>query len=273
MKRCSEQRRRRACGTCGWTSRSGSCTRGSTPTSPPSSVSTPSPCGTACGWSARSPTRRGTSPSARWTDLRLRALVRPLGSTSARGATWSPRSSATLPPSAAGSSGTSPTTASASPGRLPTMRAGRRWPPRASARPSRRRRIIVGGFSRLDRSYIAAALHDPANPLVEQIDVANVHLRGPVNRMHGRRPQSAGVLPAHGILGAAVGHRDGVPVAAPPPGRPAADGRRARPGEVDHPRCAGHDPRRRRRRVHRLPRQPRVRTGQRVRVRGRGALA
>ncbi len=45
-------------------------------------------------------------------------------------------------------------------------------------------RIIVGGFSRLDRSYIAAALHDPANPLVGQIDVANVHLRGPVNRMH-----------------------------------------------------------------------------------------
>jgi hypothetical protein len=45
-------------------------------------------------------------------------------------------------------------------------------------------RIIVGGFSHLDRSYIAAALHDPSNPLVEQIDVANVHLRGPVNRMH-----------------------------------------------------------------------------------------
>ena len=44
--------------------------------------------------------------------------------------------------------------------------------------------IAVGGFSRLDRSYIAAALHDPANPLVEQIDVANVHLRGPVNKMH-----------------------------------------------------------------------------------------
>jgi hypothetical protein len=43
--------------------------------------------------------------------------------------------------------------------------------------------IVAGGFSRLDRRYIAAVLHDPANPLVDEIDVANVHLRGRVNRM------------------------------------------------------------------------------------------
>jgi hypothetical protein len=43
--------------------------------------------------------------------------------------------------------------------------------------------IVVGGFSRLDRSYIAAVLHDGANPLIEQIDVANVHLRGRAGRM------------------------------------------------------------------------------------------
>lgn len=45
-------------------------------------------------------------------------------------------------------------------------------------------RIIVGGFSHLDRSYIAAVLHDPSNPLVEQIDIANLHLRGPMKGMH-----------------------------------------------------------------------------------------
>ena len=43
--------------------------------------------------------------------------------------------------------------------------------------------IAIGGFSRLDRAFIAAALHDPANPLIDQIDVANVHLRGRLHQM------------------------------------------------------------------------------------------
>jgi hypothetical protein len=43
--------------------------------------------------------------------------------------------------------------------------------------------IVIGGFSRLDRRYIAAVLHDPASPLVGEIDVANVHLRGRADRM------------------------------------------------------------------------------------------
>ena len=38
--------------------------------------------------------------------------------------------------------------------------------------------IVVGGFSRLDTTYIDAVLHDAANPLIEHIDIANVHLRG-----------------------------------------------------------------------------------------------
>lgn len=51
--------------------------------------------------------------------------------------------------------------------------------------------IVIGGFSRLDRGFIAAALHDRVNPLLGQIDVANLHLRG--TRV---RQMPAGVLRA-----------------------------------------------------------------------------
>ena len=44
--------------------------------------------------------------------------------------------------------------------------------------------IAVGGFSRLNTTYIDAVLHDAANPLIEHVVVANVHLRG---RLHGLR--------------------------------------------------------------------------------------
>jgi hypothetical protein len=50
-----------------------------------------------------------------------------------------------------------------------------------AARPGAR--IALGGFSRLDRAYIDAVLHDAANPLIGQIDIANVHVRGPLRSM------------------------------------------------------------------------------------------
>jgi hypothetical protein len=37
--------------------------------------------------------------------------------------------------------------------------------------------IAIGGFARLDPAYIAAALNDPRHPLLERVDIANIHLR------------------------------------------------------------------------------------------------
>jgi hypothetical protein len=50
-----------------------------------------------------------------------------------------------------------------------------------AARPGAR--IALGGVSRLDRTYIGAVLHDATNPLIGQIDIANVHVRGPLRSM------------------------------------------------------------------------------------------
>jgi hypothetical protein len=50
-----------------------------------------------------------------------------------------------------------------------------------AARPNAR--IAVGGFSHLDRSFIAAVLHDPAHPLLGRIDIANIHARGSLRSM------------------------------------------------------------------------------------------
>jgi hypothetical protein len=38
--------------------------------------------------------------------------------------------------------------------------------------------IAIGGLAHADPAFIAAALHDPAYPLIDRIDVANIHLRG-----------------------------------------------------------------------------------------------
>jgi hypothetical protein len=39
-------------------------------------------------------------------------------------------------------------------------------------------RIAIGGFARLDASYIDGSLHDAAHPLIDRINIANIHLRG-----------------------------------------------------------------------------------------------
>jgi len=51
----------------------------------------------------------------------------------------------------------------------------------SAARPGAR--IAIGGFSRLNRAYIDAVLHDPVNPLIGHIDIANIHIRGPLRAM------------------------------------------------------------------------------------------
>ena len=47
-----------------------------------------------------------------------------------------------------------------------------------AARP--KARIALGGFSRLDRRFIGAAMRDPAYPLAGRFDIANVHVRVPL---------------------------------------------------------------------------------------------
>lgn len=51
-----------------------------------------------------------------------------------------------------------------------------------AARPDAR--IVLGGPSFLDRTWIAAVLHDADEPVIRVIDVANVHLRGRASEMH-----------------------------------------------------------------------------------------
>ena len=38
--------------------------------------------------------------------------------------------------------------------------------------------IAIGGFARVDDAYIRASLHDAARPLIDRVDIANIHLRG-----------------------------------------------------------------------------------------------
>ena len=62
-----------------------------------------------------------------------------------------------------------------------------------AARP--KARIAIGGFSRLDRGFIGAALRDPAYPLAGRFDIANVHVRVPLRSLQaaaaGRGPSTA----------------------------------------------------------------------------------
>ena len=214
---------------------------GRTPTSPPSSASTPSPSGTACGWWARSPTRRGTSPQcpadgssgsahrcppAPQHERHLARHGRPDRPPRSRhpplGARQRARQRLRLRRR-----------------RLPTMRAGRRWPPRASGRRSRTSTIAIGGFSRLDGATSPPSCTTAANPLCRADRRRQRAPARPRQQDAGAASaRSQGVLPAHGIPGPLWVTETGYPSLRRPPERPAADGRRARSGEVDHPRCA-----------------------------------
>ena len=68
-----------------------------------------------------------------------------------------------------------------------------------AARP--RARIASGGFSHLDRRYITAVLHDAANPLIRRIDVATVHVRGPLRALRGAVHRSRAFFRRSGFAG------------------------------------------------------------------------
>ena len=68
-----------------------------------------------------------------------------------------------------------------------------------AARPQAR--IASGGFSYLDRPFIAAVLHDAANPLIRRIDVATVHVRGALRSLRGAVERARAFFRRSGFAG------------------------------------------------------------------------
>ncbi len=68
-----------------------------------------------------------------------------------------------------------------------------------AARPSAT--IVLGGTSRLDRTFLRAVLKDGRNPLAGQIDVAAVHLRGSLSRMRAGARACARFFHRMGVRG------------------------------------------------------------------------
>jgi hypothetical protein len=68
-----------------------------------------------------------------------------------------------------------------------------------TARPSAT--IVLGGTSRLDRTFLRAVLHDARNPLAGQIDVAAVHLRGGLAGLGAQARASARFFRRMGVRG------------------------------------------------------------------------
>ena len=225
-----------------------------------------------CGSSARSRIRRGISPVAPACPSSCSAAARPPPSTRRRGATWSSRSCGAPATSATGSSATSPTIRGPSSALPPTTPAGRRWPPTGirAARPNAR--IAIGGFSRLDRRYIGDVLRDPAHPLLGRFDIANVHVRVPLRSLPAAVSRARAFYRRMGFAGRLWVTEAGYPSLPAHQWDPAMAGGDAirRAGCA---RAAAADRGRRRRRLRLLPRQPRVRARQLVRLGGRDHLA
>ena len=141
----------------------------------------------------------------------------------------------------------------------PNTRAGRPSPPRGSVLRARTPGSPSAASRALDRTYVEAALHDPVHPLLGQIDIANVHVRGSLRAMRtaaGRARRSTGGWASTAALWVT---ETGYPSDVGLPVGPRAARRPAGSGQVDRARSALPDRRRRRRRVRRLPRQSRVR--------------
>jgi hypothetical protein len=68
-----------------------------------------------------------------------------------------------------------------------------------AARPDAR--IAIGGFARLDARYITAALHDARHPLVECIDIANIHLRGSLRGLRANLARALALYRHAGFTG------------------------------------------------------------------------
>jgi hypothetical protein len=61
--------------------------------------------------------------------------------------------------------------------------------------------ILIGGFARLDAAYINAVLHNRKRPLIDRVDVANIHLRGSVRRVKSGLKRAAATYRRAGFAG------------------------------------------------------------------------
>ena len=140
-----------------------------------------------------------------------------------------------------------------------------------AARPSAT--IVLGGTSRLDRTFLRAVLKDGRNPLAAQIDVAAVHLRGSLSRMRAGARACAHFFHRMGVRGPLWVTETGYP------SNPSHQwDRTLTGGERDQARWIARGTRRAHRRWRRpsvrdAPRRPRVRPSERLRIRGRRPLA
>jgi hypothetical protein len=62
--------------------------------------------------------------------------------------------------------------------------------------------IVIGGFARVDATYIKAALHDRTRPLIDRIDIANIHLRGSLRRVRSGLKRAQAIYRRAGFEGA-----------------------------------------------------------------------
>ena len=98
--------------------------------------------------------------------------------------------------------------------------------------------IVIGGFARVDGTYIKAALRDKKRPLIGRVDVANIHLRGTVPGVRAAFKRTQAIYRRAGLRGTAVGDRDRLPVAARASDAARLSGRAARPGPLATARAA-----------------------------------
>jgi hypothetical protein len=61
--------------------------------------------------------------------------------------------------------------------------------------------VVLGGTSRLDRGFLRAVLHDPVHPLAPEIDVAALHLRGPLAGLRARARAGVRFFREQGVRG------------------------------------------------------------------------
>ncbi len=87
--------------------------------------------------------------------------------------------------------------------------------------------IVIGGFARVDGTYIKAALRDKKRPLIDRVDVANIHLRGTVRGVRAAFERTQAIYRRAGFAG---------PLWVTETGYPSRPEHQTQPGYQDGPR-------------------------------------
>jgi len=87
--------------------------------------------------------------------------------------------------------------------------------------------IVIGGFARVDGTYIKAALRDKKRPLIDRVDVANIHLRGTVRGVRAAFKRTQAIYRRAGFAG---------PLWVTETGYPSRPEQQTQPGYQDGPR-------------------------------------